>query len=202
MNTFRLRERARWATWERLTKGNEAMLNGQIDLNIAGGTNSILPFACTTMLVLMVPSKLSSALKDEWRTLRPFDRWCLPIVEQNIRRPNTCAGNANGLNVPIVLGSPFQTVIVPFLCVEIRGVSLVAAIAKNRIRTRTSHPLMTRISFFSSWWKQCSIRNQTIWRVFTYKINDLLQCKVHVHGQGMRVIVHRTFQRVVIILLE
>jgi hypothetical protein len=46
----------------RLTKGNEAILNGQIDLNIAGGTNRMLPFACTTIFVLIVPSKLSSAL--------------------------------------------------------------------------------------------------------------------------------------------
>jgi len=48
-----------------LTNGNEEISNGQIDLNIAGGTKSTLPFACTTRFVFIVPSKLSSALGKE-----------------------------------------------------------------------------------------------------------------------------------------
>ena len=48
-----------------LTNGNDEISNGQIDLNIAGGTNSTLPFACTTTFVFIVPSKLSSALEDK-----------------------------------------------------------------------------------------------------------------------------------------
>jgi hypothetical protein len=48
----------------KLTNGNEAILNGQIDLNIPGGAKSILPLACTTKFVFIVPSKLSSALLE------------------------------------------------------------------------------------------------------------------------------------------
>lgn len=45
-----------------LTNGNEAILNGQIDLNNAGGTKSTLPFDCTIKFVFIMPSKLRSAL--------------------------------------------------------------------------------------------------------------------------------------------
>jgi hypothetical protein len=48
----------------KLTNGNDAILNGQIDLNIPGGTKSILPLDCTTTFVFIVLSKLSSALLE------------------------------------------------------------------------------------------------------------------------------------------
>lgn len=48
-----------------LTNGNEAILNGQIDLNIAGGTKSILPFDWTIKFVFIIPSKLRSALSTK-----------------------------------------------------------------------------------------------------------------------------------------
>jgi archaellum component FlaF (FlaF/FlaG flagellin family) len=45
-----------------LTNGNVAISNGQIDLNIPGGTYSISPVCCTTAFTRSVLSNFSSAL--------------------------------------------------------------------------------------------------------------------------------------------
>ncbi len=48
--------------FSKLTNGNAAILNGQIDLNIPGGTYNTSPLCCTTAFTFIVLSNFSSAL--------------------------------------------------------------------------------------------------------------------------------------------
>jgi hypothetical protein len=89
-----------------LTNGNDAILKGQIDLKIPGGTYSTSPVYCTTVFTLIVLSNLSSALHIENHMMKNVFFSNLPVVQKNIRCPYLYTRNSNCFNITIVFWFP------------------------------------------------------------------------------------------------